>query len=166
MDTMNLSIIISSIAGGAILGIKKTTSEFKKLAKAGGDVNEKIKIANETSINFFKKSTLSAFRTGVAISTITKPAIEFESAMADVKKVVDFDTPKQFEEMQSDILKLTRSLPLASSELAEIAASGGQLSKAILFFKKPKNKLCKVSGISSVRISARLIFWFFLQAKA
>lgn len=130
MDTMNLSIIISSIAGGAILGIKKTTSEFKKLAKAGGDVNEKIKIANETSINFFKKSALSAFRTGVAISAITKPAIEFESAMADVKKVVDFDTPKQFEEMQSDILKLTRSLPLASNELAQIATSGGQLGVA------------------------------------
>lgn len=32
-------------------------------------------------------------------------AIDFESAMADVRKVVDFDTPQQFKDMQQDILK-------------------------------------------------------------
>lgn len=56
-----------------------------------------------------------------------KLAVEFESAMADVKKVVDFDTPKQFKEMEQDILRLTRTIPMAGTELAKITASGGQL---------------------------------------
>lgn len=59
-----------------------------------------------------------------------KLAVEFESAMADVKKVVDFDTPKQFREMEQDILRLTRTIPMAGTELAKITASGGQLGVA------------------------------------
>ena len=56
-----------------------------------------------------------------------KLAIDFESAMADVKKVVDFDTPEGFTKLGDEILKMTRTLPLAATELAAIAAAGGQL---------------------------------------
>ena len=59
-----------------------------------------------------------------------KVAIDFESSMADVRKVVDFDTPQQFKEMQQDILQLTHRIPMAGKELAAIAASGGQLGVA------------------------------------
>ncbi len=55
-----------------------------------------------------------------------KLAIEFESAMADVKKVVDFDTPQQFQQMNRDILKLTRTIPMAGKDIAAIVAAGGQ----------------------------------------
>ncbi|TCP17322.1 TP901 family phage tail tape measure protein [Nicoletella semolina] len=56
-----------------------------------------------------------------------KLAIDFESAMADVKKVVDFKTPEGFKNLSKDLLELTRTLPLTENELAQIAASGGQL---------------------------------------
>ena len=56
-----------------------------------------------------------------------KLAIDFESAMADVKKVVDFETPEGFAKLGDEILKMTRTLPLAATELAAIAAAGGQL---------------------------------------
>lgn len=59
-----------------------------------------------------------------------KMAMDFESSMADVRKVVDFDTPQQFKEMQQDILQLTHRIPMAGKELAAIAASGGQLGIA------------------------------------
>ncbi|WP_064087612.1 phage tail tape measure protein [Eikenella corrodens] len=59
-----------------------------------------------------------------------KMAMDFESSMADVRKVVDFDTPQQFKEMQQDILQLTHRIPMAGKELAAIAASGGQLGVA------------------------------------
>lgn len=55
-----------------------------------------------------------------------KLAVDFESAMADVRKVVNFDTPQQFQEMQRDILALTRDIPMAGKEIAAIVASGGQ----------------------------------------
>ena len=53
-------------------------------------------------------------------------AMQFESSMADVKKVVDFDTPQQFKEMSRDILELSKRIPMTAEALAQIVASGGQ----------------------------------------
>ena len=72
-------------------------------------------------------------------------AVEFESAMADVKKVVDFDTPKQFKEMEQDILRLTRTIPMAGTELAKITASGGQLGVARKDLPKFTETIAKMS---------------------
>ena len=59
-----------------------------------------------------------------------KMAMDFESSMADVRKVVDFDTPQQFQQMQQDLLDMTHRIPMAGKELAAIAAAGGQLGIA------------------------------------
>lgn len=53
-------------------------------------------------------------------------AMEFESAMADVKKVVDFDTPDGFEKMGNDIQELSRRLPMVPTDIAKIVAAAGQ----------------------------------------
>lgn len=53
-------------------------------------------------------------------------AMRFESAMADVKKVVDFDSPKQFKDMERDILRLTRVIPMTAEGLSKIVSAGGQ----------------------------------------
>ena len=46
--------------------------------------------------------------------------------MADVKKVVDFETPEQFKQMGNDIVAMSRKIPMAATELAKIVALGGQ----------------------------------------
>lgn len=56
----------------------------------------------------------------------TRQAIDFESQMADVRKVVDFPTPEAFKEMSNDILNMSRRLPMAANGIAAIIASGGQ----------------------------------------
>lgn len=53
-------------------------------------------------------------------------AIEFESQMADVRKVVNFDTPGQFKQMGEDIGKMSERLPMAANDIAKIIAAGGQ----------------------------------------
>lgn len=80
-----------------------------------------------------------------AVAFPVKLAVEFESAMADVKKVVDFDTPKQFKEMEQDILRLTRTIPMAGTELAKITASGGQLGVARKDLPKFTETIAKMS---------------------
>ncbi|WP_430310032.1 phage tail tape measure protein [Pseudomonas sp. PONIH3] len=55
-----------------------------------------------------------------------KAAIGFESAMADVKKVVDFESPAQFKAMSDDVLNLSERLPMAAEGIAQIVAAGGQ----------------------------------------
>lgn len=63
---------------------------------------------------------------GATITAPIKLAVDFESAMADVRKVVDFDTPQQFKEMTRDVIALSRVLPMAAADIATIVASGGQ----------------------------------------
>lgn len=55
-----------------------------------------------------------------------KEAMRFESAMADVKKVVNFDSPEQFKQMSKDVLSLSEQLPMAANGIAQIVAAGGQ----------------------------------------
>ena len=57
-------------------------------------------------------------------------AIEFESAMADVRKVVDFDTLEQFGAMGRAIEEMSTRIPIAATGLAEIVAAGGQAGVA------------------------------------
>ncbi|EDP8173107.1 phage tail tape measure protein, partial [Campylobacter jejuni] len=54
-------------------------------------------------------------------------AISFESAMADVRKVVNFDEGDDIKKMSADILKMSQTLPVTANELAAIAAAGGQI---------------------------------------
>lgn len=55
-----------------------------------------------------------------------RAAIDFESQMADVRKVVNFETPTQFKEMGDDIGRLSERLPMAATDIAKIVAAGGQ----------------------------------------
>lgn len=63
---------------------------------------------------------------GLFLLSPIQQAIQFESVMADVKKVVDFDSPKQFKEMERDILRLSRTIPMTADGLGKIVAAGGQ----------------------------------------
>ncbi len=60
------------------------------------------------------------------LSAPINAAINFESAMADVRKVVDFPTPDGFKQMSKDILALSRQLPIAADGIAAIVAAAGQ----------------------------------------
>ncbi|MFI3241227.1 MAG: phage tail tape measure protein [Alphaproteobacteria bacterium] len=90
------------------------------------------KIQTATNNNLARRS---AFRSqigdvmalGASLYGIIRPAVAFESAMADVKKVVDFETPTQIKEMEQDIKRLAKTIPLSLDGLASIVASGGQL---------------------------------------
>ena len=53
-------------------------------------------------------------------------AIEFESVMADVRKVINFETPGQFREMGRDILNLSRRIPVVATQIGDIVAAAGQ----------------------------------------
>ena len=63
---------------------------------------------------------------GAALALPIKAAIDFQSKMADVKKVVNFDTPQQFKAMSSDILKLSTVIPMSAEGLGDIVAAAGQ----------------------------------------
>lgn len=79
---------------------------------------------------------MAAVAGGTAMVVPIKFAMDFESAMADVKKVVDFDTPEEFKQMNEEVLRLSKNYPMAAEGIAAIVAAGGQSGIA-------KNELTK-----------------------
>ena len=61
-----------------------------------------------------------------AIAAPVREAMQFESAMADVKKVVDFPTPEAFKVFTNDLISLSKEVPISVNGLASIAAAAGQ----------------------------------------
>ncbi|NNG82831.1 phage tail tape measure protein [Acinetobacter sp. ANC 5378] len=96
----------------------KHTEAQKKYEK----MQERMGKANEMA----KKGLMIAGAGAAALAVPVKLSIDFESAMADVKKVVDFDTPQQFKQMENDIISMSTRLPMAAKDIAAIYAAGGQ----------------------------------------
>ena len=96
----------------------KHTEAQKKYEK----MQERMGKANEMA----KKGLMIAGAGVAALAVPVKLSIDFESAMADVKKVVDFDTPQQFKQMENDIISMSTRLPMAAKDIAAIYAAGGQ----------------------------------------
>ena len=89
-------------------------------------------------------------------------AMDFESAMADVRKVVDFDTPQQFQEMNSDILELTKTLPMTAEDIAKIVAAGGQAGIAredLLSFAESAAKMGVAFDITADQAGDMMAGW-------
>lgn len=88
------------------------------------------KFQKKMSKSGFGKLGLKDAITGVAISAPfvkgVKDAMAYEEVMADIRKVVDFDTPEQFKQMGQDIREMSLSLPMAAKDIGAIVAAGGQ----------------------------------------
>ena len=115
--------------------VAKLEREYKRLGGTLDALNKKkLQLGNlnaqkdllQSKRDSLKSEWMGAAAAAGAVIAPVKMAIDFESSMADVKKVVDFDTPQQFKEMGRDILALTRSIPMAGTEIAAIVAAGGQ----------------------------------------
>lgn len=61
-----------------------------------------------------------------AITSPVQAAMEFESAMADVRKVVDFESEDAFRSFRDGLVALSREVPTSVNGLAQIAAAAGQ----------------------------------------
>lgn len=80
----------------------------------------------------------------VPLAIAVKQAMGFEAAMADVRKVVNFDTPQQFAQMSSDVLDLSTKIPMAAGGIAQIVAAAGRANiprKELLGFAQDAAKM-------------------------
>lgn len=125
----NLANGFSASFGEASSKIGKLTSQIKEFGKVGQGIDGKKMVKNAFGgilATGGAKMIGMARGIGSDLMETSQAAIDFESSMADVKKVVDFDTPQQFKEMGNDILEMTKTIPMAAQDLAQIVAAGGQ----------------------------------------
>lgn len=89
---------------------------------------------------------------GMMAGAPLKAAIDFESAMADVRKVVDFDEPDGLKKMGRTIVEMSNRLPMAANDIAAIVAAGGQSGLAaneLTFFAESAVKMGVAFGITA-----------------
>ena len=73
---------------------------------------------------------LDAVALGATFAAPLKAAIDFESAMTDVRKVVEFDTPDGLKKLGAELKNMSRTISISAAGLAQVAANGGQLGVA------------------------------------
>lgn len=111
-----------------INAVSQEMNEYKStkaIAEARGKFNASFQNAIGAYASFQGAMSIAQKITAPIMDGV-KAAMTFESAMADVRKVVDFDSPQGFKEMQQDILNLSTTLPMIPEDIARIVAAGGQ----------------------------------------
>jgi TP901 family phage tail tape measure protein len=74
----------------------------------------------------WQQATIGATAFAGAIGLSVKAAIEFDKAMADVRKAIDFKDGEQgLKRFGNQLIKLSTELPYTAAELSKIAASAG-----------------------------------------
>lgn len=106
--------------------LKAIITGVDKLSPVLDGISKNIKKAGKSAKN--KALMAGAFGTAWSMAFVKpiKDAMDFESSMADVRKVVNFDRPEQFQQMSQDILDMSTRLPMAATDIAKIVAAGGQ----------------------------------------
>ena len=100
--------------------------------------NNELRRARENSSTTFGKIGKSASKAALVVGTAlasmgalsVKTAMSFETAMAEVNKTADFVTEDGLGNLRKELEGLSKTMPLAFEELADIAASGGQMGIA------------------------------------
>ncbi|HSI42115.1 MAG TPA: phage tail tape measure protein [Xanthobacteraceae bacterium] len=112
---------------GSIRGIGNAAREVDRTVV--GRLNAALD-ANSRRMDMMRARMLDAVASAYALSRAlgapVRSAMEFESAMADVTKVVDFGPGDAVKRFEKDLLDLSARLPVAVSGLANIAAAAGQ----------------------------------------
>lgn len=131
---MNLSLILKLVdqvtgpakaVGGALRKIHQQTEALGTKGQAWADQQLAGIQARKAAL---RGEAIGVAAMGYSFVRALKPAIEFETAMAGVSKVLDFDSPQGFKEMQADILALTSTggLPMLAEDIAAIVEAAGQ----------------------------------------
>jgi TP901 family phage tail tape measure protein len=168
------------------INTNKLTQENEKLEKAYQRVQQSQEnIARVNQAISENKEAISATKTeltktigtvaalGTALAVPIKGAMEFESSMAEVAKVVDWigtgngataEQIKQYNELSEGLYGLTRQIPMTAKEFAEITAAAGQANVAmdnagLLAFASDAAKMGIAFDISAERAGAFMSQW-------
>lgn len=134
MSDLNIAMILRLVdrvsaparqVRGALSGIAESATAAGNRATAFADRHLEALEAQRAAM---RNSALETAAIGYGLYRAMQPAIQFESAMAGVRRVVTFDDETAIERLGDDILALTSSggLPMAAEGVASIIEAAGQ----------------------------------------
>lgn len=123
---MNLTSVLKITA--EVTGLQSLTQLEKGIEgaeKAANAAGKGFKAMLDSGL--FKAAAAAAVGLGAAIGISAKAAIDFETSMAGVRKVVDgLESPAAFKEISNEIKALSSQMPIAAKGFADIYAAAGQ----------------------------------------
>ncbi len=133
-------------------GVRTASASVDKLDKKFGNLNRSIsKGASNAGRNIGRGIELGAIAAGGALIYATKQAVDWESAIAGVNKTVEA-TPAQLAAISKGIRELATEMPIAATDLADIAANAGALGikqQDILSFTRTVALLATTTNVSA-----------------
>jgi len=121
------------------------------------------KLQKAANISFISQS-VGQVGNGIA-NALRSPidaAISFEDTMADVRKVVNFSSPKAFKQMHDDILAMSTVIPLSAQGIGDIVAAAGQAGiakKELLGFAESAAKMGVAFDLSGAEAGNIMAGW-------
>lgn len=139
----NISVAeAAKVQARATMALKTTSAELERQQKLQANTAKRQELHGQIL------GTVASFS---AVAAPVKLAIDYESAMADVKKVTSFDAPG-WAQFNDDLLKLSTTIPMSAEGLAKISAAAGQAGIAkeeLLRFTEDAAKMAVAFDISA-----------------
>lgn len=160
-EAFKLGVLSAKSYENAICKLSQNYDVLKNKANSYLRIQGKVN-QNRISMSSSESNMLSLVGSAYAFSFPVRQAIEFETAMSDVRKVVDFADDGQFQQMNKDILELSQKLPMTANDLAAIVAVGGQsgiAQKDLLNFAEAAAKMGTAFDISASEAGDMMAKW-------
>lgn len=161
------------------LSLKELSRRNEELATAAdkarrsqeklASINERLQKANDTQ-STLKGNAMSSAGSLAAIGAAAtgtvgmpvKEAMAMEDAMAEVKKVVDFDDANGLTKLQADLEKMSTRIPMSADGLAQIAAAAGQsgiAAKDLTSFTEQAAKMAVAFDVTAEEAGTMMAKW-------
>ena len=132
-------------------------------------INERLQKANDTQSTLHGNAMSSAGSLAAIGAAATgtvglpvKEAMAMEDAMAEVKKVVDFDDANGLAQLQADLEKMSTRIPMSADGLAQIAAAAGQsgiAAKDLTSFTEQAAKMAVAFDVTAEEAGTMMAKW-------
>ena len=132
-------------------------------------INERLQKANDTQSTLHGNAMSSAGSLAAIGAAATgtvglpvKEAMAMEDAMAEVKKVVDFDDANSLAQLQADLEKMSTRIPMSADGLAQIAAAAGQsgiAAKDLTSFTEQAAKMAVAFDVTAEEAGTMMAKW-------
>jgi len=137
--------------------LKMQQTRLKSVSDAQGRMD-----ANRAARADLRGQVLETAAMGYIAAQPIRAAINYESSMADVKKVVNFEDDAEADKMGRDILKMSTQIPMAADGIAEIVSAAGQsgVAKAeLLDFATSAAKMATAFDVSAEEAGSTMAAW-------
>lgn len=157
----------------AIKAMRQIGDITEQTGRAGVAWSNEQLAANQARRSALQGEAMGLFALGGSLVALTEPAIQAERRLAEVSKVVSFDGPTGFAQLQTEIRELVTSNGLATTAegVTDIVAAAGRMGvvdenlpdaqkrKELLEFAIAASKMSVAFGISADEAGTTLARW-------